>query len=166
VRRGIGIAVAVSAMSLVLGAGTPTAFAAASTGRATTTSASSSAVSRPLLPATQRNCGTVTCSFYFSKSETVDLKKRLDEGGTQEALNALCAALGVAGGRAGPICAALAANHALKVAALERHVNAAVSRRGCAVVRHNFLIQSLPYSLNAAAISFGNVAGNHKFCGP
>jgi len=165
----IGV-VAVSALGLIFGMGPPAAIAGAGDRQAATTSIEvrpgQPVAGSPVRPASAKNCGTVTCSVYYSKSETVELKKRLDGGGAQEAFNAVCAALGLAGGRASSVCSALAANNALRTVQLKQNVDAAVNRRGCAVIRHNFLIQALPYSLNAAAISFGNVAGGHRFCTP
>jgi hypothetical protein len=35
----------------------------------------------PALPGVHRNCGTVTCSFYFSQRETVELKQQADSVG-------------------------------------------------------------------------------------
>lgn len=149
---------------LLLWAAAPAAHAADSADDAARTEPSATHEPAPdLLAAFERHCEVpplgASCNIYFSKRETAQVQQQVDSGGTK-------AAIGVCGAFGGPgaaICAPVLTIHATRI---ERNVKAAVDREGCFVVRYNFVGAIAVAPGSPAAVTFGNVAGNHRFCKP
>jgi hypothetical protein len=111
------------------------------------------------LPAVMRHCSNVTCNFYFSKSETARIQQQIDTNGYRA--TAMSGLICSATGPGAPACAAGLAIHA---GAIQKNVKDAVGRRGCFVLRFNAIGAALG-AASPAALSFYNVAGNHRRCG-
>jgi hypothetical protein len=167
--KGVGFVVAVSTLSLILGVAATPAFAEEGTRQAATANTTEVALtsSEPmvgpaLLPGVEIKCGKVTCSRYYSKRETVEAQKQF---GTAAA-NRICALIGAKkgenSGKFRAICTAAVSSHSERI---KRNLTEAVNRRGCFVVRHNSL-KAIRLGTAPFAVSFGNVAGNHKLCKP
>jgi hypothetical protein len=165
--KGVGFVVAVS--TLILGVAATPAFAEESTRQAATANTTEVALtsSEPmvgpaLLPGAEIKCGKVTCSRYYSKRETVEAQKQF---GTAAA-NRICALIGAKSGEGSgkfrAMCTAAVSSHGERI---KRNLTEAVNRRGCFVVRHSSP-KAIRLGTAPFAVSFGNVAGNHKLCNP
>jgi hypothetical protein len=110
------------------------------------------------LPTVTRNCSSVTCNFYFSRSETGRIHRQIETNGYKAA--AMSGLICSATGPGAPACAAGLAIHA---GSIQKNVKGAAGRHGCFVLRFNKIGAALG-AASPAAISFYNVAGTHRFC--
>ncbi|WP_158854823.1 hypothetical protein [Saccharothrix deserti] len=106
-------------------------------------------------PWIKRNCGIVTCSWYFSKSATVWLKRRFDSLGWKPtvAISAICGFLSHPVARA---ACNIALNHYYWSAF--DNVKRAYNRGGCFVVRAGIHI------VQARSVRFDNVPLSNRYC--